>query len=532
MRRTRELEINMMHRVIRQAALGALFCAMAACGGGESQDDKDEPLNTDYSQLRVPGSSEAPLVRAVNDEQLLGLLKNGARLSGGLGGVTFVSVAPPAPTTPGFSATTIQIDGVDEADVTKYDGQYIYTLQSEPGTGPGNGHSVRVIRTDRSTATMEALGEFPLEGVSTDVGYTLPGRPGQRPMLYVVSGENGATQSVAVINQRSLGATAPNIVDVIPPQATTIRLVDVADPAHLRQAWKIELDGAPQATRKIGSTLYVVTLHSPVVPGLTFPADSEATKQANERLIRQAGARALLPAYRENDSESRTLVQPADCLVAQTVNANDAYPSLVTLTAIDLTARRITGVSCLSTNVNAVYVSKQSLYVGGDGERASDHARMTIVHKFALADGAIRYVATGGVIGQIGWSNPSYFMDEHEGDLRIVTTESGSVHRLSVLRESDRNRMVAIATLPNDQRPAPIGKPNEQLYAVRFLGGRAYAVTFQVTDPLYALDLSDPTDPRIAGQLEIPGFSNICSRSVRRPLNCCCRSVRSRTTAA
>jgi hypothetical protein len=53
-----------------------------------------------------------------------------------------------------------------------------------------------------------------------------------------------------------------------------------------------------------------------------------------------------------------------------------------------------------------------------------------------------------------------------------------------------------------------IGKPGEQLYAARFLGDRAYLVTFRVIDPLYVIDLSDPADPYIAGELEIEGYSD------------------------
>jgi hypothetical protein len=64
-----------------------------------------------------------------------------------------------------------------------------------------------------------------------------------------------------------------------------------------------------------------------------------------------------------------------------------------------------------------------------------------------------------------------------------------------------------IATLPNSQRTQRIGKPGEQVHAVRFFGDRAYVVTARVVDPLYVLELSDPEDPVIAGQLEIPGVS-------------------------
>jgi uncharacterized secreted protein with C-terminal beta-propeller domain len=65
-----------------------------------------------------------------------------------------------------------------------------------------------------------------------------------------------------------------------------------------------------------------------------------------------------------------------------------------------------------------------------------------------------------------------------------------------------------VATLPNAERPAEIGKPNEDLYGVRFLGDTLYLVTFERTDPLYVLDLSNATDPLIAGELSVPGFSD------------------------
>ena len=134
-----------------------------------------------------------------------------------------------------------------------------------------------------------------------------------------------------------------------------------------------------------------------------------------------------------------------------------------------------------------------------------------MLHKFALNGGNVDYRASGVVSGQVGWRNASYFMDEHDGDLRIVTSEFGfsgiPVHRLHVLREAANNALALLATLPNAQHATPIGKPNEAVHSVRFMGDRAYLVTARVTDPLYVLDLSVPEDPLIAGQLEIPGVS-------------------------
>jgi uncharacterized secreted protein with C-terminal beta-propeller domain len=107
-------------------------------------------------------------------------------------------------------------------------------------------------------------------------------------------------------------------------------------------------------------------------------------------------------------------------------------------------------------------------------------------------------------------------INESQGLLRVLTTEfvndpaDNADYRLLVLREStQRLALDVIGQLPNERRPEEIGKPNESLFGVRFLGDRAYAVTFLRTDPLYAIDLTVPEDPRIGGKLEVPGFSDL-----------------------
>ena len=106
-------------------------------------------------------------------------------------------------------------------------------------------------------------------------------------------------------------------------------------------------------------------------------------------------------------------------------------------------------------------------------------------------------------------------MDEAQGYLRVVTTVwedwSDPEHFLHVLREGsdpDSRTLDVVARLPNEAQPAPIGKPGEDIYAVRFLGDRAYIVTFERIDPLYVLDVSDNENPSVLGKLEIPGVSN------------------------
>jgi hypothetical protein len=488
----------------KTAALSALCGSLAACGGGGGAGE--EPVNLDYSALRVAPSHEGTLSYATSDEQLLRALRNGLRMSlVGAPQVTAVAdiTAPSARPQGTFSATTVQVDGVDEADLVKYDGRYIYAMrpQAVPAT-PGITHNVlTVARTEPATAGTQIVSEFSLSGEQTSL-----------PQLYQVPSPPGATEFLAAVSQDFRGWIGGPALDflALQPDRTRIQLLDVRDPANVSQAWQIELDGWLRASRMIGDTLYLVNSYRPRLAGFELPADTLEKKRANELRIRKASARELLPGYSENGGATRPLLAPGDCVLPADLGSDDAYSDLVVITAVSLSERRVTDVNCVSTDVNGVYVSRDSLYVGGVGISLPE-ATFTILHKFALDGGDISYRASGAIGGQLPWQNASYFMDEHDGNLRILTTQafaSGElVHRLYTLRETVNNMLGAVSILPNPLRPAPIGKPGEQVHAVRFFGNRAYVVTARVVDPLYVLDLSVPVDPVIAGTLEIPGVS-------------------------
>lgn len=486
------------------AATALLSLGLTACGGGGESTAREQPLNTDYSTLRVADTHDAPLQYAASDDQILSPLRNGLRL---------MTQSSPVPSfladTAGlaggsgqvpFSATTVQVDGVDEADSVKYDGHYLYSARRQitPGAVAGSPalNVIAIARTDATAATVQPIANFVLEESQSDV-----------PQLYRFPGTGQADSLVAVSNDFSgwaIPLTTPVSDLVVRPDRTTVQLLDVRDPLNVSQAWKLRIDGWLNASRMIGDTLYLVTSYRPRIPNIVFPADTQDKRDANERLIRSASATQLLPHYTENGGPARALVPSHGCLIGQQMANNEGYTDLLVISAINVRSRRIIDVNCLSTNVNGVYVSRNSLYVAGTTAVAG--STLTVLHKFAINDGEMSYRATGSVSGIVGWSNPSYFMDEQNGDLRIVTSEQ-LVHRLTVLRESGR-RLSKIATLPNAARPAAIGKTGEQVFAVRFVGDRGYIVTARFTDPLYVLDLHDPADPAIAGQLEIPGVSN------------------------
>ena len=147
----------------------------------------------------------------------------------------------------------------------------------------------------------------------------------------------------------------------------------------------------------------------------------------------------------------------------------------------------------------------------------------TLIHEFSLGEGGTAsYVASGEVPGQL---LNQFSMSEFGGDLRVATTTTsvnGDQQPTSAVRvlRPEGNELVQIGEVDG------LGT-NEQIQAVRFLGTQAYVVTFRQTDPLFVIDLSDPTAPVLSGELKIPGYS-----AYLHPLAtaCCWESVRMRRT--
>jgi len=499
----------------RNLAMGLLLaCGLAACGGG-GDAGHDEPLNIDYSMLKIAESRETPLEYAKNPDEILRPLRNGARIMTGGAIVPTGAALPNASTVLSpRSDTTVQIEGVDEADYVKYDGRYLFVARPEysppTATTPQWSRNVlNIASTNPVTADIQRVGKYVIEGETNT--------PAQ---LYLLQAPAGFTEYLAAVSQDFRGwmtHQAPVAALVAQPDRTLIHLLDVRDPLNVSQAWKLELDGWLIASRKIGDTLYIVTSYRPRIGDLVLPADTVEKREANERRIRSASASDLLPGYHENDGARRLLVSADRCLVTPQLGGDEGYTDLVVISSINLRTRRVKDVNCLSTNVNGVFVSQNSLYVAGTGYRTSENLPITVLHKFAFANETITYRATGAVAGFVPWTNASYFMDERDGDLRILTTSNGPKHQLTVLRESAAHYLMMVSSLPNAEHPAPIGKPNESVYAVRFVNDRAYVVTFRLNDPLYVIDLHEPAHPVIAGELAIPGFSTYLRPSGAAP---------------
>ncbi|MEU5563169.1 beta-propeller domain-containing protein [Micromonospora musae] len=387
---------------------------------------------------------------------------------------------------PAHSTTNVHEVGADEPDLVKTDGRRIVTI------------SQGVLRVT-DPATRRTTGRLDLAD-----GTLPPDQHRERSLLLhgdralVLSGE-----SRMVFRSTDEQATGAN---------TRLTLVDLTTTPAVLGTYSI--DGALIDARKSGATARVAVRSDPRLDFRLDPRAGDAERiAANRSVIASAPIDAWLPAYEWSAGQERhhgrvgceRLSRPADA----------TGTSLVTVLSFDLAAERIGDGDPVSVAADAatLYGTANSLWLAGErrpvhrprpnfwGGRPAEVS--TVIHQFDTANpGPPRYLASGSVPG---WLVNQYALSEWQGDLRVATTVDGARGRSTsesavyVLRRQG-------GTLQQVGAVGGLG-PGERIHSVRFLGGSGYVVTFRQTDPLYALDLTDPTKPRVTGELKITGYS-------------------------
>jgi hypothetical protein len=512
-------------RACRPALLApALVLLLAACGGGSSNETPPPEGRATALAASRPGELAAYV------QERLRTLDAQGRLAGALaadGAPTIgISVSPVASAAPSASRTLVQEGGVDEPDLIQTDGRTLYTLQP---AATGGGAVLQVHARDSSSGKASRITSLALNSAGG-------GPIGSLGMVF-----SADQRALAVVGQRwttvAPGDACATCITATTPIApyplrsgVAVQRVDVADPGNASAGERIEIDGHLVDSRRIGDRLFVVTQHRPVLPQpLATGSGSAAQRQA---LINALTAADLLPRMRRNGGAPEALLADTDCTL-QAANASHSV-QLTTVTVFNLASPTLAHSSrCFVGGSEALYMTPQSLYLATSRWELPDSPQQllfpqgmsTDIHRFALDGGTLTYRASGSVTGHLGWDRDrkSLRLSEHAGHLRVLsfTGQTGwwgdvgntnqaaapSPATLTVLRESG-SALQVVATLPNSRRPAAIGKPGEQVHGVRFVGDRGYVVTFRRTDPLYVLDLANPADPQVAGELEIAGFSD------------------------
>ena len=568
--RTRQWPIRFAARyavryAVRYGTAAVALLALAACGGGAGGGttvsppvgvEPPSPLSPVALAASEPGALLSYVQKKLNQQIDQGLTSNS---EGGFAftGPVLTAVATPAGVTtssgsaspPNYASTTLQEGGVDESDILKTDGSRLFSMTVAK---PGDQQLTKLaVHTRQADGTLQAGNSLTLPSEDRLNGLHLAAN-GERLALvgqnvkYAVPLVNPLASSVSSITSSTTTSSTTALTTpfptVVQPQ-TVINIVNAKAGQPLSSNSTLRIDGYLIDSRTIDNTLYVVTSWLPrfdeVFPLPVAANVSPTAAQRKEAVTRVTNPQILPTVSTKADGASQASIQPlmtdTDCQL-QAANASSAV-QLTTITAVNLASPSLERSSrCFLGGVNGLYMSAKNLYlatsrtdvVAKGGSLIYGGEPTTDIHKFGVSGMTISYRGSGSISGHLGWdaSKTSYRMSEHNNDLRVVTytgnfgwfgtleapssVAAKSPAILSVLREdaSATNQLKTIAVLPNQKRPAPIGLSGEQVYAVRFLGARAYVVTFRRIDPLYVLDLADPLDPKVTGELKTNGYSD------------------------
>lgn len=410
-----------------------------------------------------------------------------------------------------FSETNVQVAGVDEADLVKTDGDFIYTL---------------------SSGDLVIVKAWPA-GEMAEVGRVAV--PGWSESLYLI-GDRAVVLSSG--SRTELLSSAP---DPAYPYGdwygwywdpvTVVTVIDVSDRSAPSVTAQHAFDGNLQATRRIGDRLYLVQMGEQPVYTLSYLPDLEpgvshadidaafeALRKQNEARIEATTLAEWLPSHYEAGPDgifgAAQVVTPCTEVYS---SASFAGVGLLTTITLDLGLESPAPFgSTVGGSWSTVMMSHGSLYLAStnyawswwwfDAEQ-EDATITTHIHELALdgLTGRASWVASGQVPGTV---LNQFAMDELDGRLRVATTlddpswdgSGSSESYLTVLEAKD-------GVLAQRGQVGGLGK-GERIFAVRFVGERGYVVTFRQVDPLYVLDLRDPAAPAVTGELKIPGFSS------------------------
>ena len=397
-----------------------------------------------------------------------------------------------------YSGTNVQVAGVDEPDVVKTDGERIFVVAQ------GQLHWID------ATGAPEIVASMPLDGWGQQLFLS-----GDR--LLVMTSDGGYGVEPFFDGGLSFDEARGH------SQRVVLTEVDVSDPSSMESVRTLVLDGNILSSRMTDGSIRVVVQSQPIGFDWVYPEGSgiRAEQKAideNKKLIENSTLENWVPWYILKDHESGT-TSDGPVLGCDQVGHPDEFSglSMMTVLSIDLDEGLEPGNSIgLLAEGQTLYASQNNLYVAtspwmawpmplSEDDIDKNATFSTQIHMFDISDpDTTTYVASGDVEGTLlsQWS-----MDEYEGTLRVVVTDenpwwgSSDVPDTAVVTmQRDGDELVEVGSVDG------LGK-NERVYAVRFIQDKGYVVTFRQVDPLYVVDLSDPEDPAVTGELKINGYS-------------------------
>jgi hypothetical protein len=395
-----------------------------------------------------------------------------------------------------FSTTNVQEPGVDESDVVKNDGTYLYLVKND---------ELRIVQAS-PVGSLAQVGRLALPA-SVDSLYlkddtvvalsrAWPDWGWDGPII-----ETGGTGTATAPEAQSADVSTAQAVSSEPVLTfdggqTTVTLIDVSDRANPTVIETLTFDGGLASSRLIDNHLHLILTMLPVIPYEVTPEE-----------IRAIPLEDWIPDYAAANGDGSSFVGDMATWDAFYYPANaDGYGMTFVVTVDIDDPSAMFESKAISADAGTIYASTSALYVTDtDYDYSGSWRTDTVIHKFALSDDGADYVASGLIPGRL---LNQYSLGEHEGYLRAATTVSS----FSDFQSTSANAIYVLGEGETAGELATVGKieniaPGEDIKSARFIGDRGFLVTFKKIDPLFTCDLSDPTDPQLAGTLKVPGYS-------------------------
>lgn len=355
------------------------------------------------------------------------------------------------------SDTNLQVNGVDEGDIVKNDGNYLYVLNDD-----------RVTIVDIRDKNMRKLSEIRPELTENDILLQLYV---DNDRLYVIKQgwetqqEEIQSDSTEADNDSGFIGCYKDIAYEPDGNVSTVLLTyDISERANPVLSATMKMDGAYQSSRKVGNFIYLFTDRWVSRDGKNWKA---------QVIPEIAGKKA-----------------DAGCFYVQKNGTTEVIMASVNLKEPSKAADHMV----LLDSGRQVYMGTDAIYLY---QMEYERGEKTKIAKFSYKNGMFSAIAETTVKGAI---RDTFAISESGGELRILTTDSQN--------SLSGNRLYLLdADLKKEGLLENIAK-GEEIYAARYLGNIAYFITYHNTDPLFAVDISDPAHPKPLGNVKMTGYSD------------------------
>jgi len=352
-----------------------------------------------------------------------------------------------------YSKTNLQVEGVDESDIIKTDGEYIYIVR--------NNREIRIVKVNG--ADMEEVTTVKVDSADDDVSVSEIYLDGDK--LSVIA--HGYGNELRKVDEDTFFMDTRSV--------TRVYTYDISNRQSPKLLGRVSQDGSYSTSRKVGDYIYLFTSFYPKYLG------------SMENNARDNGHIDMVPYINEEMIEPANIYLP---IQPQTT-------SYMVMSSVNLKKpSEIVDRKAVLEDASDFYVTTGSIYVRK--ENWGGRTTSTSIAKFSFKDGIIKGESAGVVPGRI---TDTFAINEYNNTLRVLTTahDGGWETEENIVSVFDE-RMNAIGQIRG------IAK-GETIYSARFFGELGYFVTFRNVDPLFAVDFSDPHNPEILGELKITGYS-------------------------